>query len=75
MRFARFVVFLFLFLTGLLGLAMTVCGGGFFAFELRDALRNPNIWGWYGLSFAFVSFAIGLSLLYFAWSRAKRVDK
>jgi hypothetical protein len=61
------LVFIGLLLLGLLGLAMTVCGGGFL---MMMAGPEPIV-----VAVALFSLVIGLFILYLAWRGIMRVDK
>lgn len=68
----KIILFLVLLVVGLLGLAMTVCGGGFLIALVRAASRG-NGGSWLGLAgIAIASIAIGLTALVGVW-RGMRV--
>jgi hypothetical protein len=68
------LAFIGLFLLSLLGLAMTVCGGGFVALDLQAAPAE-NAYKETILLFALGSLVIGLFILYLFWRGMKRLDE
>jgi hypothetical protein len=70
LSFVRILMFLGLLILGLLGLAMTVCGGGFLVFALLNLRRGVEML----LIIALGSFVVGLGLLFAAVTRFQRSD-
>ena len=68
----RIILFLILLLVGLLGLAMTVCGGGFLFELVRAASRGNRLGSWLGIAgVAIASIAVGLTALFGVWRGIK----
>lgn len=77
MRIGRIIAFGALLMAGLVGLAMTVCGGGFLLMFLRAPRGGTDPWS--GLAFFAVitlgSIAIGSTILVAVFSGMKALSK
>jgi hypothetical protein len=73
MSLGKILLFVALLLIGLVGLAMTVCGGGFLLALLRAGNAGNDWFLWAGLALG--SLAIGVTILFVIWHAANILAK